>query len=138
MAVIVAWVTFFLAPTIITSIISALVTTIILAVTMSFLITRNILAVVPSILHKKDALTAGVVFATVLAPISGMTWWYTQINRRSVHISPFNHYRPTVKHLWLWIVADVNLAIKSGLTYAEREAHIGSECRHGDGGSGYR
>ena len=68
-----------------TVIIPALVTAVIPAITVSFLITRNILAFVPVVVDKEDPLAAGVVFATVLAPMFGVAWGYAQIDRLTVH-----------------------------------------------------
>ena len=57
-------------------IIPALVTAVIPAITMPFPITGCILAVVPVVTHKEDPLAAGVVFATVLSPMFGVTRRY--------------------------------------------------------------
>jgi hypothetical protein len=136
MAVIVAVTVFIIVPTII---IPSPVTTVMLTVTMSFLITRNIFAVVPVVLHKENTLAAGVVFTAVLTPIFGVTRRYAKIDRLAVHPpSPLNDYRPTVDHLWLRVVADINLAIEAWLAYAKRNANVGGEYRGGDGGSDYR
>jgi hypothetical protein len=124
-------------PMIPTMIILVLVTAVIPAITMLFLVTRNILAVVPAILHKEDPLTAGVVFVAVLAPMFGVARRYVQIDRRTVRRYPLDCYRLTIDHLRLRIVADVESAIEAGLADANRDSNVGSECRGGDGGSGY-
>jgi hypothetical protein len=126
-----------MAVTAIAAVVLMLSTTIIPAlVTMSFLISRDILAVVPVVMYKKDPLAAGIVFATVLAPMFGVARGYAQIDRRALHPYPLNDYRLTVDHLWLRVIADINLAIESGLAYAERETNVGSIYRSYKGGSG--
>src|ERR1017187_10078924 len=107
------------------------------AVTMLFLVTRNILMVVPVVLHKIDPLAAGVVFAAVLVPMFGVARRYAQIDRRTIHRTPLDYFRLTIEHLWLMIAADIESAIETWLADAERNSNVGSECRGGNGGSGY-
>jgi hypothetical protein len=118
-------------------IVPVLVTAIVPAVTMTFLVARNILAVVPVVLHKEDALAAGVIFAAVLAPVFGMARGDAQIDWWAVHRYPLDCYRLTMDHLWLWKAADVDPAIEAGLADADRDANVGSEGRDGDHGNGY-
>ncbi len=108
---------------------------IIAAITMLFLIPWNILAAIPGILHKEDPLAAGIVFSAMLAPLFGMARGNAQIDRRSFHQHPFNGYRLRIDHLWLREIADVKSAIESGLTYADGDTNIGSECRGYEAGS---
>ena len=54
----------------------ASVASIIAVFAMLFLVTRSIFTVIPIILHKIDPLVTGIVFATVLVPMFGMSWRY--------------------------------------------------------------
>jgi hypothetical protein len=111
-----------------------LVMSVIPAVTMLFLIAWNVFVVVPFILHKKDALSAGIVFAAVLMPMLFITGRYTQIDRRAVHWNLLDDSRLGIDHLRLRIAADINPSIKAGFAYANRDTNVGCECR-GDNGS---
>ena len=63
--------------TMIFSRIVASIASIIAVFAMLFLVTRSIFTVIPIILHKIDPLVTGIVFATVLVPMFGMSWRYT-------------------------------------------------------------
>src|SRR5512147_2924852 len=115
-------------------IIAVLVTAVILAITMIFLVMRNVLAVVPVVLHKKDPLAAGVVLATVFAPVFGLTRRYAQIDRRAIGRYPLDCYRMTVDDLRLRIATEVEATIVVRLAHAGGTMVITRECR-GAGGS---
>jgi hypothetical protein len=108
-------------------IIPVFATTVTLVSAMLLLITRSVLTVVPVVLHKEDPLTAGVVFAAVLAPVSGMARRNAQIDGRAVNRYPLDCYGLTINQLRLWVAADVESAIEARLTDAERNANVGSE-----------
>jgi hypothetical protein len=77
------------------------------------------------------------VFMTMSLPISGVAWRDAQIDWLTIHRhSPLNDSRLSVEHPWLWVIADINLAIKAGLTDVNRNTNIGSECRNSESGSG--
>ena len=114
------------------------VTPVILAITMNFLVTRNVIAVVPVVLHKEDSLAAGIVLAAVLAPVFGLTWRYTQINRRAIRRYLLDCYRMTINDLRLRIVTEVEATIVVGLANAGVTLVIARECRGGGGGQGCR
>ncbi|MDD2266378.1 hypothetical protein [Sulfuricurvum sp.] len=115
-----------------------MITVVIPAITVSFSITRNILAFVPVITYKKDPLAAGMVFTTVMLPISGMAPRDAQIDWRTIHYyPPLNDSRLSVNNPWLREIADVNLAIKAGLSDANRNTNVGCKCRSSESGSGY-
>jgi hypothetical protein len=122
-------------PTIVTTVIA----TVIVALAMSFLITGNILLLVPVVMNKKDPLAAGVVFATVLSPIFDVTRRNAEIDGRAVQPGPTeNDSRLGVDHSGLREIADVNMPIETGLADADRNANVGSKCRGGESGCGYR
>lgn len=108
------------------------------AIMVAFAIPWNVNAVVPRVLNKVDPPVTGVVFATILFPLPCVAWSYAQVDRLVRHT--LLHYP------WLAIlqsrariVADVDLAIKSGLADADRHSDIGSICREACGqGKGCR
>jgi molybdenum cofactor biosynthesis enzyme MoaA len=77
------------------------------------------------------------IFMTMSLPISGVAWRDAQIDRLTIHRhSPLNDSRLSIEHPWLRVIADINLAIKAGLTDVNRNTNIGSECRNSESGSG--
>ena len=110
------------------SVISMVISTI-PVIAMTFLVTRYILMVVPAVPHKIDLLATGVVFTTMLAPFFGMTWWYTQIDRLSVHRIALDYHRSAIDYLWLRIIANIKSTIETRLAYIDGDANIGSKYR---------
>lgn len=113
------------------------VAVIVIALTMLFLITWCVLVVVPVVLHKVDALIAGVIFSAVLCPMPTMTGWYAQIDWIALIFCALDYSGLTIVSLRLRIAADVKLTIEAGLADANRDSDVGSECRGSDAGSGY-
>ena len=99
---------------------------------MTFLIARNVLAVVPAALDKIDALTAGVVLAAVFSPVPGVPRRYAHIDRRTNYLDLLDHNWPTIEHAWRRIVADIDLAIETGLANTDRYSNVGGKrrCHH--------
>lgn len=122
------------------AVIAAITTMVIIMVTMTLLITRRVVIVVPAILHKVDALAAGVIFVTISTPVSGMASWYAQIYRLALNINPFNYSRLTVNEAWLRIriITDINPAKKSRLANTDRYADIGRIGRAAETSGNYR
>ena len=71
-------------------IIPVTVSVVISVTTMFFLVTRDVLVVVPIVPDKEDSLAAGMVFVAVLVPMFGVTRRYAQIDRRAIHRYSFN------------------------------------------------
>ena len=94
------------------------VTSVVLAVTMNFPVTRNVIALVPGVLHKEHSLAAGIVLASMLAPVFGLTRRYTQINRRAIRRHLLDCYRLTIDDFRLRVVAEVEATIVVGLANA--------------------
>ena len=98
---------------------------------MLFLITRNILVVVPVIPNEEYSPSASVVFVAVLFPMPDIFGRNAKIKRWAIHSIIFNKYRLGVDDLRLWKVADIQLTVKSGLPYADRDANVSGKCRCG-------
>lgn len=104
-------------------------------VLMALFIARHIFTVVPAILHEIDALAAGIVFATVIAPVLDMTRRHAQVKRWAVRLAAFDDHGFGINYARLRIVADVDLAIKPRLSDTDRHAHIGCVCGYSSGAS---
>jgi hypothetical protein len=89
-------------------------------------------------MHKVDPLAAGVVVATVFAPIFGVARRYAQIDWRAVNRHPFDYFRLTIDYWWLRKAADVESAIEAGMADVDRDANVLGKCRGGNGGKDYR
>jgi hypothetical protein len=76
--------------------VAAVITPFITSITVLLLVTRHIFPLVPVVLHKVDALAAGIVFATVFFPILGVTWRHAQIDRRTIYLYPLDDHRLTI------------------------------------------
>jgi len=83
--------------------------------------------VVPAILYKVDRVAAGVVLATMLAPVLRATWRYAQVNGRmhNTHGHGLDYDRLRVDHLRLREGADVNAPIEARLAHLHRYTDIG-------------
>ena len=86
---------------------------------MPFAITRGVLAFVPVVLHKVDSLAAGVVFATVPAPVPLMARTHMQVNRWAAGGHALDHAWTSVDNLWRRGVAEFDTPIKARLTKAD-------------------
>jgi hypothetical protein len=102
-----------------TPLIPALVTAAILTIGMLLLVAGSVFAFVPAILHKEYALAAGVIFAAMFAPVSGVIGRNAQIDRRAFHRSPLDNHRLRKYEWWPRKVADVESTVKSGLANAD-------------------
>lgn len=94
------------------------------------LMLRNIDIIVPLIAHEIDRLAASIIFTAVFAPFFLMTRRYVQIDWLSYNVNrcgPNNDWF-CVNKFWLRIAADVNAAIKTGLSDADRHPNIGGLC----------
>lgn len=101
--------------------------------TMLFLIMRDVLVLVPVVAYKIDPFTAGVVFAAMLLPVSGMARWNVQIDWRAVHCHALDDPGLTIEDAGGRIaVANVDLAVETRLANADGYADIGREYRSGD------
>ena len=107
-----------------------------MALTMLFLITWGVLTVVPVVLYKIDPLVARVVFSAMLGPMLAMARGYVQIYWLALVTFLHDYSGLTIVNLRLRKAADVESAIKAGLADADRNPDL-SECRGGDGSSGY-
>ena len=94
---------------------------------MLFLITRNILVVVPVFPDEEYSPTAGIVFVAVFFPMLDIFRRNAKIKRWAIHLILFNKYRLGIDDLRLWKVAYIQLPVKSGLPYADRNANVGGE-----------
>ena len=99
-----------------------------LMIPMLFLVTWNILAVVPVIPNEEYSLAAGIVFAAMLSPMLDIVRRNVKVERWAVHRVTFNDDWLGVDDLRLWKVAYIQLAVKSGLSYADRNANVSGEC----------
>ena len=99
------------------------------AITVTLLIARNVFALIPVVLNKIDAFATGVVLVTMLAPIFGMTGRNAQIDRRALDHYPLDHHWLTIDELRRRIITDVDLAIESGMTDAQRNSNIRGSYR---------
>ncbi len=98
------------------------------------LVMRHIDIIVPLIAYEIDRLTAGIIFAAVLAPMFLMAGRYVQVDgvsNNACRCGP-NDDRSCVDEFRLRSVSDVNASIKTGLADTDRHTDIGSVCRDGD------
>lgn len=98
-------------------------------VTVALLIARNVFVAVPIVLHKVDALTAGMILAAMLIPMLGMTGRYPHVNRCMVIVSMFNDSRFAIDQHGLREIADIDSTVKARLANADRNTDIVSEGR---------
>lgn len=127
--VMVAMVTPFISPIVVSPVVIARVTA------SAFLITRGVFAVVPVVSHKINRFATGVVFAAVLAPVLDMPRGNTQIDRWAAGGDPLNVTRALVDELRWRETADVESAVEAGLTNAYRYSDVGREYRRAEGGN---
>lgn len=92
-----------------------------------FVVVSNVLIVIPTVYHKVDARSASIVFITVVALISGISWRNMQINWRAISCYPFNHSWLQINDSRLGITTYIHSAIKSRLTNADRYTNVSSE-----------
>lgn len=125
--------------TIIPMILASVVPVVAAMTAMLLTVVRSVVAAIPVILHKIDAFTASVVAAAMLAPVSRVTRRYAHIDRSTRYFHALDGSRLTIDHPWLrvWIVANIDAAIESGIADTERNANIGCKRRRGEGGNGY-
>ena len=97
---------------------------------MTRLILRHIHIIIPPVTHEIDGSSAGVIFAAVLAPFFLMPGRYVHVDRliNNSCRRGSNHDGSFVNQFRLWIVSDVNAAIKTGLADTDRHTDIGSLC----------
>jgi hypothetical protein len=97
-----------------------------IATTVHLPVTWGILAVVPTVLHKIDALAAGIILTAVPAPMPDLTGRYAQVDRRAIHETLLNHHRLGIDHLWRRKTTHIELTIETGLTDIDRNTDIGN------------
>jgi hypothetical protein len=83
--------------------------------------------VVPAILYKIDRVPAGVVLATMLAPVLRVPWRDAQVDGRmhNTHGHGLDYDRLRVDHLRLREGADVNAPVEARLADLHRHTDIG-------------
>src|SRR5574340_561188 len=93
---------------------------------LAFLVAGNIDFVVPLIAHKIDRPPAGVILGTVPAPIFSVPGGYVQVNRGLDHAGRWrlDHNRSPINDLRLREVTDIDTAVKTRLTDADRYTDI--------------
>lgn len=87
--------------------------------------------IIPSVFDEIDGPATGVILITMLAPLFCVSRRNMQIDRRRymhAHRHRTDHNRGGVNDLGSGIVSDIDLAIESRLTDADRDADIGGLC----------
>jgi hypothetical protein len=102
----------------------------VMADSMPLLVARDVFVPIPVVPHKVDALIAGVVFTAMSAPILRMAWRHMQIDGWAVHCRPIHDARLLIDQLRPRKVADVDMAVETGLTDVDRDTDIGSMNRY--------
>jgi hypothetical protein len=89
----------------------------------------NVGIVVPIISNKVDRLAAGVVLATMLAPIPFMSGPHVKINRgwQRFTATPYGNDRRTINESWRRSITDIDSAKKTGLTDVDRDCDVGTQ-----------
>jgi hypothetical protein len=92
-------------------------------------IVGNVGIVVPVISNKVDRLAAGVVLATMLAPIPFMSGPHVQINRgwQRFTATPYGNDRRTIDESWRRRIPNLDSAKKTGLTDVDRDSDVGAQ-----------
>lgn len=118
-------------------VIPAIVAAVTPAIMMPLPIMRNKIALVPVVMHKVDPLAAGTVMAAMLAPMLAMARRHAQIDGLALDHDALDDSRLTVDHAWLriWIIADVDAAIETGLTDRHGNPNVGGVSGGAQGGS---
>jgi hypothetical protein len=95
-------------------------------------VARDVFVVIPIVAHEVDRSPASVVFRTVLAPVLLVTRRHMQVDRlyRNVLRRPHNYDRLRVDDRRPRNVANVNLSVKAGLAYCDRDTYIAGKRRH--------
>ena len=108
----------------------AMVVLVMAAITSVLAILRGIDIVVPPVLHEVDRGAAGTVLAAMLAPVLCMTRWHMQVQRLPGYLDLLDDYGLAIDQRRAWVlIANLDLAVKAGLTDADRNANISSESR---------
>lgn len=109
--------------------VSVFILTIISVVTMALLVAGNIFVFIPLVMDKIHPLSACIVFVTVFAPVFGMPRRYAQID--GVFVNPYSTIydnRLRIDESGSRIITDVKTTVKTGLTDADGNTHVGCEC----------
>ncbi len=104
---------------------------------MSFPVAGDIYVLIPSVSHKISSLAASMVFVTVLAPVLRVARRYAQIDRGTVCRYPLNDDRLIIDDCRWLIAADIDSTVEPGITDANRDADVSSECQGSAAGKGY-
>jgi hypothetical protein len=93
---------------------------------MMLLIIRHVSFIVPPVLYEIDRAATGIVFGAVLTPMLFMTGRYMHINRLIYDSGGhrLNYDGFCINEFGLRRVSDVNAAIETGLTDADRNSNI--------------
>lgn len=88
-------------------------------------LTWHVIALIPVITYEVDWLSAGIVAAAVLVPVSGMTRGYVQIDWCASPWSALDDHRLPIDHWRWWEGAKVDTTIEARLADADRYANFG-------------
>ena len=99
-------------------------------VTMVLTIMGNVGIGVPIMPDEVDRLAAGVVFATVMAPIALIAWAHMQIDRRrqDAASNAYAHHGRAINEAGRRRVADIHASVKSRVTKADGDPHLCERC----------
>lgn len=93
-------------------------------------IVRRKIIVIPAVLYKVDWIVAGIIAAAILTPSFSVA-------RRDAHVDRFIYINVTMNQNWLsinqawlriWVITDIDAAVKSGLANADGNADIRCNC----------
>jgi len=113
-----------------------LVVTVVSTVLLVFLVSWYILAFIPAVAHEIDPLAAGLVRATIPAPMLGVAGRNVEVDRRTHNRHPLDDHRLPVDESWRRITTDVDMTMETGLADADGYANLGGEYRQGAGSAG--
>lgn len=94
-------------------------------VSKSLRLTWHVIALIPVTTYEVDWLSAGLVAATVLVPVFGMTRGYVQIDGGASPWSALDDHRLPIDHWRWWEGAKVDTTIEARLADADRYANFG-------------
>jgi hypothetical protein len=98
--------------------------------TMVFTIVGNVSIGVPVVPDEVDRLTAGIVLAAVMTPISLIAWLHMQIDRRRQHaaLNAYSHDGRAIDEAGRRRVADIHASVKAGIAQADGGRDLCERC----------
>ena len=112
----------------------AMIVLVMAAITSVLAILRGIDIVVPVVLHEVDRRAAGPILTAMLAPVPSMAWRHMQVQRLPDYLDLLDDHGLAIDQCRTRIlIADVDLAVKSGLPDTDRDADISGKrgcCSH--------